>query len=63
MDRVAWWATAHGIAKSRTRLGIGAHRHTHVGVQGGEQKQGALYSGKTGRTGLQMVRYSPELIL
>ena len=22
MDRRAWWATVHGVAKSRTRLGV-----------------------------------------
>ena len=25
MDRGAWWATSHGVAKGRTRLSIGAH--------------------------------------
>ena len=24
----AWWAAVHGVAKSRTRLGCRAHRHT-----------------------------------
>ena len=28
MDRGAWWATVHGIAKSWTQLS--AHRHTHT---------------------------------
>ena len=32
-------------------------------VQGGEQEWGALCSGKIGRTGLQMVRCSQELVL
>ena len=29
MDRAAWQATAHGIAKSQTRL-IDSHTHTHT---------------------------------
>ena len=33
------------------------------GVQGGEQKWGTLCSGKSGRTGLQIVRYFQEQIL
>jgi len=28
MDRGAWWATVHGIAKSRTQLYT--HTHTHL---------------------------------
>ena len=27
MDRGAWWATVHGIAKSWTQLYGGAHKH------------------------------------
>ena len=27
MDRGAWWATVHGIAKSWTQLHYGAHKH------------------------------------
>ena len=27
MDRGAWWATVHGVAKSRTRL---SNQHTHT---------------------------------
>ena len=32
MDRGAWWDTVHGVAKSRTRLSVYAHkqRHTHT---------------------------------
>ena len=30
MDRGAWWATVHGVAKSRTRLSGLAHAHTHT---------------------------------
>ena len=36
MDRRAWWATVHGITKSRTRLNtcacmcVRAHTHTHT---------------------------------
>ena len=37
--------------------------HPLKGVQDGEQKWGTLCSGKTGWTGLQIVRYSQELIL
>ena len=28
MDRGAWWATVHGVAKSQTRLSD-SHTHTH----------------------------------
>ena len=28
MDRGAWWATAHEVAKSRTRLSARVHAHT-----------------------------------
>ena len=30
MDRGAWQATVHGVAKSRTRLSDEAHAHTHA---------------------------------
>ena len=30
MDRGAWWATVHGIAKSQKRLSEGEHVHTHT---------------------------------
>ena len=30
MDRGAWWATVHGIAKSRTCLSNPAHTHIHI---------------------------------
>ena len=29
MDRGAWWATVHGVAKSRPQLIDQAHTHTH----------------------------------
>ena len=29
-DRVAWWATVHGIAKSKTWLSDWTHAHTHI---------------------------------
>ena len=28
MDRGAWWATVHGVAKSRTRLSTHEHKST-----------------------------------
>ena len=28
-DRGLWWATAHGVVKSQTRLSTHAHTHTH----------------------------------
>ena len=31
MDRGAWWATVHGVAKSRTRLRR-LSTHTHMGL-------------------------------
>ena len=30
MDRGAWQATVHGVAKSQTRLNTHTHTHTHV---------------------------------
>ena len=30
MDKGAWWAVVHGIAKSWTRLSIHTHTHTHT---------------------------------
>ena len=38
MERGAWWATVHGIAKSQTRLTTGGHeetksRNTKLGFQ------------------------------
>ena len=32
MDRGAWWAVVHGVAKSLTRLTELAHTHTHTRV-------------------------------
>ena len=29
-DRVAWWATVHGVLKSQTRLSKHTHTHTHI---------------------------------
>ena len=30
MDRGAWWATAHGVTRRRTRLSSLAHAHAYV---------------------------------
>ena len=30
MDRGAWWATVHGVAKDRTRLSDQAHSYSHL---------------------------------
>ena len=30
MDRGAWWATVHGIAKSWTQMSVCMHTHTHT---------------------------------
>ena len=35
MDRGAWWATVHGVAKSQTRLKR-LHRHAHRDCQQNE---------------------------
>ena len=35
MDGGAWWATVHGVAKSRTRLSDFAHSLTHSWALGG----------------------------
>ena len=32
MDRGAWWATVHGVAKSWTGLSEHAHTHTHTQI-------------------------------
>ena len=37
MDREAWQATVHGVAKSWTRLSLHAHTHTHT--QGGRAER------------------------
>ena len=29
MDRGAWWATVHGVAKGQTQLSVHTHTHTH----------------------------------
>ena len=40
MDRGAWWATVHGITKSRTRLNSShTHTHTHTHTWGGSIRQ------------------------
>ena len=30
MDRGAWWAAVHGVAKSQTPLSARTHTHTHI---------------------------------
>ena len=30
MDKEAWWATVHGVSKSRTRLSNSIHRHAET---------------------------------
>ena len=30
MDRRAWWAKIHGVAKSRTQLSMYTHTHSHT---------------------------------
>ena len=32
MDREAWWAVIHGVAKSWTQLNAHTHTHTHTQV-------------------------------
>ena len=34
MDRGAWWATVHGVAKSWTQLSDFTHTHTYREVKG-----------------------------
>ena len=34
MDRGAWWATVHGVTKSRTRLSDSARMHTDGAAEG-----------------------------
>ena len=38
MDRGAWWAIVHGVAKSQTRLSV--HTHTHTPFQCPRVKSG-----------------------
>ena len=33
MNRGAWWAIVHGVAKSRTRLSSHTHTHTHTHIE------------------------------
>ena len=33
MDRGAWWAIVHGVAKSQTQLSARTHKHTHTHTQ------------------------------
>ena len=33
MERGAWQATVHGVAKSQTQLGVRTHTHTHTHMQ------------------------------
>ena len=32
VDRGAWWATVHGVAKSQTQLSIHTYTHTHTHI-------------------------------
>ena len=61
-------ATNWHLPSTATRIKSGAAeaadlQHSLKGAQAGEQKEGTLNSGKTGRTGLQIVRSFQELIL
>ena len=45
-DRGAWWATVHGVAKSRTRLSLLLFQDTHFGFLGGSDlKESACNTG------------------
>ena len=87
MDREAWHAVIHGVAKSRTRLSdwteLSGTSACHLPLQGlnhvllclldfstplkklrsDSRNAATLFSQKTGRTVLQIVRYVQELIL
>ena len=41
MDRGAWWATVHGVAKSRAQL---SNRHFHFHYGGGDPQVSSLKS-------------------
>ena len=58
MDRGAWWATVHGVAKSWTRLSTRVHTHTHTHTHSMAYQLGVLQivcplwaSGGSGWTG------------
>ena len=52
----------HSFSNTSTRMKSCAASTPPKGFQGGEQKWSTVCSGKTGRTGLQIVRYFQELI-
>ena len=39
MDRGAWWATVHGMAKSWTQLNMHTHTHTHTHIHAHDYNQ------------------------
>ena len=45
MDKGAWWAAGHGVAKSQTQLSDYAHTHTHTHTHthGGKGEKVQLY--------------------
>ena len=43
MDRGAWWATVHGVAKSWTQLSTDTHTHTHASVEVKEAEVDQFY--------------------
>ena len=47
MDRGAWWATVHGVIKSRTRL-TDSHTHTHTHMKHGGNRERWLENGDRG---------------
>ena len=53
MDRGAWWATVHGVAKDQTRLS--KHAHTHIPGGSACSKAGVLGMGVGGPPSLLIV--------
>ena len=62
MDRGAWWASDHGVAKSQTRLKrLGTHAHTHSSNARTETKisdSTSLFSGDLWKTRRKLVCFT-----
>ena len=54
MDRGAWWATVHGISKSRTQLSDKAYIHITIKVLGVHVRGGPYEYIKCEKTGVHV---------
>ena len=44
MDKGAWWATVHGVAKSQVQLSDWAHLYTHLSLSSESPNQTRVWS-------------------